>query len=167
MQYQRFITAIIGGFSGLVSLAPAASAALDRQQWRYPLVNPAPISSLFGRRIHPISGIPKDHAGIDFAAESGAPVVAALSGRVVYVGDYGGYGNVVAIQHSANLYTLYAHLSEQYTQTGAWVEQGTTIALVGSTGAATGPHLHFEVRVVRAGAWYAIDPAHFLASRQS
>jgi murein DD-endopeptidase MepM/ murein hydrolase activator NlpD len=133
-----------------------------RQHLRLPLATAVPISSHFGNRVHPITGVLRPHTGTDFAAESGAPVLASLSGRVVYVGEYGGYGTVVAIQHNAALYTLYAHLSETYAQSGAWVEQSTPIAAVGSTGAATGPHLHFEVRILQAGAWYAVDPEGYL-----
>ncbi len=132
------------------------------QRLRLPLAAVAPISSHFGNRVHPITGILRPHAGTDFAAEQGAPVLASLSGRVVYVGEYGGYGTVVAIQHNPVLYTLYAHLSETYAQPGAWVEQSTPIAAVGSTGAATGPHLHFEVRMLQNASWYAVDPEDYL-----
>jgi murein DD-endopeptidase MepM/ murein hydrolase activator NlpD len=132
------------------------------QRLRLPLASAAPISSHFGNRVHPITGILRPHTGTDFAAEQGAPVLASLSGRVVYVGEHGGYGTVVVIQHNPALYTLYAHLSETYSQQGAWVEQSTPIAAVGSTGAATGPHLHFEVRILQAGAWYAVDPEGYL-----
>jgi murein DD-endopeptidase MepM/ murein hydrolase activator NlpD len=132
------------------------------QQLRFPLIGAAPISSPFGDRVHPISGQRKTHQGIDFAADHGTPVVAALSGQVTYVGDYGGYGTVVAIRHNSNFYTFYAHLSETYVQTGTWVEQSTIIASVGSTGYSTGPHLHFEVRLVKDGVWYAVDPALYL-----
>jgi murein DD-endopeptidase MepM/ murein hydrolase activator NlpD len=132
------------------------------QHLRLPLVSAVPISSHFGNRVHPITGILRPHAGIDFAANQGAPVLASLSGRVVYVGEYGGYGTVVAIQHNAALYTLYAHLSETYAQPRAWVEQSTPIAAVGSTGAATGPHLHFEVRMLQNESWYAVDPEDYL-----
>jgi murein DD-endopeptidase MepM/ murein hydrolase activator NlpD len=132
------------------------------QHLRLPLVSAVPISSHFRNRVHPITGILRPHAGTDFAAEQGAPVLASLSGRVVYVGEYGGYGTVVAIQHNPVLYTLYAHLSETYAQPGAWVEQSTPIAAVGSTGAATGPHLHFELRILQNKSWYAVDPEDYL-----
>lgn len=132
------------------------------QHLRLPLVSAVPISSHFGNRVHPITGILRPHAGTDFAAEQGAPVLASLSGRVVYMGEYGGYGTVVAIQHNPALYTLYAHLSETYVQNGSWVEQSTPIAAVGSTGAATGPHLHFEVRMLQNASWYAVDPEDYL-----
>jgi murein DD-endopeptidase MepM/ murein hydrolase activator NlpD len=149
-----------------VDIRSAASTTIANdsysQRLRFPLASSAPISSRFGNRVHPLTGVIRPHAGIDFAAAAGAPVLAALSGRVIYVGDYGGYGTVVAIQHNSGLYTLYAHLSETYAQQGAWVEQSTPIGAVGSTGASTGPHLHFEVRVVQNGAWYAVDPEGYL-----
>jgi murein DD-endopeptidase MepM/ murein hydrolase activator NlpD len=149
-----------------VDIRPAKSTTISNdsysQRLQFPLASYAPISSRFGNRVHPITGVIRPHTGIDFAAAAGAPVLAALSGRVVYVGDYGGYGTVVAIQHNPRLYTLYAHLSETYAPMGAWVEQSTPIGAVGSTGASTGPHLHFEVRVVQNGAWYAVDPEGYL-----
>jgi murein DD-endopeptidase MepM/ murein hydrolase activator NlpD len=154
---------------------PVLATSLDRsnstvayqQRMRYPLLKVVPISSNFGIRTHPITGQVKSHAGTDFAADYGTPVVAALSGRVIYIGDHGGYGNVVAIQHSDDTYTFYAHLQDFYTEPGAWVEQGTTIATVGSTGFSTGPHLHFEVRRTHNGQWFAVDPGNYIDLRQS
>lgn len=134
---------------------------------RYPLLRYVPISSNFGVRVHPITGELKSHAGVDFAADYGTPVVAALSGRVIYVGEHGGYGNVVAIQHSDDTHTFYAHLQDFYTEPGAWVEQGMTIATVGSTGFSTGPHLHFEVRQTQDGQWFAVDPSKYINLGQS
>jgi murein DD-endopeptidase MepM/ murein hydrolase activator NlpD len=87
------------------------------------------------------------HLGIDIAAADGAPVVAADSGMVVYAGSIGGgYGNMVMIDHGNGYHTLYAHLSSVLVSCGQSVYQGSLIALSGSTGNSTGPHLHFEVR---------------------
>ena len=99
------------------------------------------------------------HAGQDFAAPQGAPVVASLSGRVVSSGLAGGYGITVVIEHEKPLRrTLYGHLSEIYVKAGQSVRQGEVIGRVGSTGLSTGPHLHFELRRPDAGGWVATNP---------
>ncbi|MBC7325458.1 MAG: peptidoglycan DD-metalloendopeptidase family protein, partial [Moorella sp. (in: Bacteria)] len=87
------------------------------------------------------------HAGIDVAAGTGAPVVAAESGRVSRAGWYGGYGKCVDINHGSGVMTRYAHLSTIAVEVGEQVSRGQLIGRVGSTGNATGPHLHFEVIV--------------------
>jgi murein DD-endopeptidase MepM/ murein hydrolase activator NlpD len=84
---------------------------------------------------------------VDIAASSGSAVVAADTGRVVYVGAMSGYGNVVAVDHGGGISTLYAHLSAFSVGSGESVARGEQIASVGCTGYCTGPHLHFEVRV--------------------
>lgn len=86
--------------------------------------------------------------GIDMAAPTGTPIVAAASGTVLLSkGGYsGGYGEMIVIQHANGTKTLYAHMSKRATTTGAKVSQGETIGYVGSTGRSTGPHLHFEVQ---------------------
>jgi murein DD-endopeptidase MepM/ murein hydrolase activator NlpD len=108
------------------------------------------ISSKFNSaRLHPILNLIRAHKGIDYAAPIGTPVHAAGDGRIVYAGLMGGYGNVVQIQHSSSIMTVYGHLSRFAggTHVGAHVTQGTVIAYVGMTGLATGPHLHYEYRV--------------------
>jgi murein DD-endopeptidase MepM/ murein hydrolase activator NlpD len=85
------------------------------------------------------------HTGLDLAAPSGTPVVAARSGKVVHAGPEGTYGNTVVIDHGDGFQTRSAHLSAWNVSTGQWVAQGQVIGLVGATGLATGPHLHFEV----------------------
>ena len=125
----------------------------------YPLTNPAPISSRFGWRTHPLTGARRFHSGLDIAAPSGSPVVATGAGTVISAGWNGGYGKAVIIQHSDTQQTLYGHLSEVSVQAGQTIAQGTVIGLVGSTGNSTGPHLHFESRMPNiAGAWSAVDP---------
>jgi murein DD-endopeptidase MepM/ murein hydrolase activator NlpD len=86
------------------------------------------------------------HQGIDVRAPRGTPVRAAAAGRVIRSGSMRGYGNVVAIDHGDGLETRYAHTAKNLVRAGDWVERGDTIALVGATGNATTPHLHFEVR---------------------
>ena len=105
------------------------------------------ISSGFSMRFHPILQKWRAHLGTDFAATTGTPARTVGDGVVTFAGVQNGYGNVVFIKHRNNHETVYAHLSKISVQRGQKVSQGQTIGLVGSTGWATGPHLHFEVRV--------------------
>jgi murein DD-endopeptidase MepM/ murein hydrolase activator NlpD len=108
------------------------------------------ISSGFNpRRLHPISGRVRAHQGVDYAAPTGTPIWAAGDGRVQFAGARGGYGNTVIIDHGRGVTTLYAHMSRfgKSGRTGRSVKQGEIIGYVGSTGASTGPHLHYEYRV--------------------
>lgn len=112
-----------------------------------PRVWPAdgPLTSGFGNRVHPITGISRLHAGIDIAAAAGNPVRSAAAGVVVAAGDRGGYGLTIDIDHGGVI-TRSAHLSRVFVTVGQRVDVGQGIGAVGSTGASTGPHLHFEVR---------------------
>jgi murein DD-endopeptidase MepM/ murein hydrolase activator NlpD len=105
------------------------------------------LTSGFGNRISPISGTMRMHAGIDIGSDSGTPVVAAASGEVVQAGYMGGYGYAVIIYHGGGFSTVYGHLSKFAVSTGQKVQRNQIIGYVGSTGFATGPHLHFEVRI--------------------
>jgi murein DD-endopeptidase MepM/ murein hydrolase activator NlpD len=105
------------------------------------------ISSYYGWRHHPILGYDRFHSGIDYAAGYNVPIKAAESGRVIFSGVNGGYGNCVIIDHGGGVSTLYAHCNKLLVKQGDIVVKGQQIALVGSTGLSTGPHLHFEVRV--------------------
>lgn len=105
------------------------------------------ISSPFGNRVHPIYGTVRFHAGIDLAAPSGTPLMAALPGTVISAGWQDGYGETVIIDHGGGMTTVYPHMSGYNTSTGDTVDQGVVIGYVGSTGNSTGPHLHFEVRL--------------------
>ena len=124
----------------------------------YPLMTPAPTTSRFGWRTHPLSGTRRFHSGIDIGAPSGTPVVATGTGTVISAGWNGGYGKAIIIQHNDVQQTLYGHLSQISVQPGQVIEQGTVIGLVGSTGNSTGPHLHFETRMPNGDKWVAIDP---------
>lgn len=104
-------------------------------------------SSNFGYRIDPITGMQSYHEGIDFPAETGTPVVAAASGKVVAAGYQSQYGKMLEIDHGNGLLSRYAHTSQVFVNEGDLVLRGQRVASVGSTGRSTGPHLHFEVRL--------------------
>jgi murein DD-endopeptidase MepM/ murein hydrolase activator NlpD len=104
------------------------------------------VSSEFGVRTHPLSGTQRLHAGIDIAAATGTPIRAGAPGRVAMAGWQGGYGYAVDLRHPDGTVTRYAHQSRLLVRPGQQVATGQIIGLVGSTGASTGPHLHFEVR---------------------
>jgi murein DD-endopeptidase MepM/ murein hydrolase activator NlpD len=110
-------------------------------------VDGARISSGFGARHHPILGYTRMHKGIDFAVPQGTPVMAAGSGTVTFAGNSGEYGNLVVINHTNSYATAYAHLSRFAVHKGDHVSQGEVVAYSGMTGLATGPHLHYEIRV--------------------
>jgi murein DD-endopeptidase MepM/ murein hydrolase activator NlpD len=117
-------------------------------------------SSNFGWRIDPFTGQNSMHEGIDFTAESGTPVVAAASGKVVFADWHPAYGKMVEIDHGNGLVSRYAHTSAMFVKEGDLVVRGQRIAAVGSTGRSTGPHLHFEVRLNGVPQ----NPARFLQS---
>lgn len=134
----------------------------------FPLTIPAPITSLFGWRIHPITGNRRFHSGTDLGGTMATPILAAYAGNVVIADSLGGYGLTVILDHNKfNQQTLYAHMSEIFVQSGEWVEQGTVIGRVGSTGNSTGPHLHFETRQLTPEGWVANDPSTQLESALS
>ena len=105
------------------------------------------VTSKFGMRDHPLFGDERPHTGIDIGAQAGAEVIAADSGTVAVATYSSSYGNYVTIYHSNGDYTLYAHMSSLTVTAGQNVTQGDVIGYVGSTGWASGPHLHFEIRV--------------------
>jgi murein DD-endopeptidase MepM/ murein hydrolase activator NlpD len=104
------------------------------------------ISSPEGWRKDPINGGMRYHAGTDIAAPAGTAVRAVAEGRVIESGTKGGYGNTVVVQAQDGRKMLYAHNNQNFVKAGDWVSRGDTIAEVGSTGRATGPHVHFEVK---------------------
>ncbi len=112
------------------------------------------VSSKYGNRIHPIFKRRIKHQGIDFAAAKGTPIKAADSGKVIFAGRHGGYGNCVLIYHGTHpktkkiISTFYAHQSRILVKKGDILRKGDVIGWVGDTGFATGPHLHFEVKVI-------------------
>jgi murein DD-endopeptidase MepM/ murein hydrolase activator NlpD len=104
------------------------------------------ISSPKGWRRDPINGETRYHAGTDVAAPVGTPIRAVAEGRVIESGTKNGYGNTVVIETADGRKMLYAHNNQNFVRVGDWVSRGDTIAEVGSTGRATGPHVHFEVK---------------------
>ena len=129
----------------------AASGGGGGKVYSGSLVWPCPsysrISSQYGYRTHPISGTRKLHKGLDIAASSGNPVIAAASGTVVKSYFSSSYGNYVVISHGGGLMTAYAHMTRRLVSAGQTVSAGQQVGTVGSTGNSTGPHLHFEVYV--------------------
>ncbi|OUN85134.1 peptidase M23 [Flavonifractor sp. An52] len=112
----------------------------------WPLPGYYRLSSQFGYRIHPITGVAHSHTGIDIPASGGTPILAAKSGQVVTSAYHYSYGNYVVIDHGNGNSTLYAHMSSRAVSEGQMVTQGQVIGYVGTTGSSTGNHLHFEVR---------------------
>jgi len=121
------------------------------------LLQPVPgrITSRYGMRRHPILGYRRMHAGLDFRASRGTPIVAVTDGQVSGAGRMGGCGNAVRLKHSGNLSTRYCHMSRVAVRRGQSVRRGQVIGYVGSTGLSTGPHLHYEM--YRGGR--AVNPA--------
>ncbi len=132
---------------------PSTFAALRAPPPRSPLALSVPVQAPTGDSFGPRGA--RFHAGLDFPAASGTTVSAAGSGRVVFAGQHtGGWGNLVVVKHRSGVRTLYAHLSRIDVKLGQRVSSGATVGLVGATGQAIGPHLHFEVLVRGA----AVDP---------
>jgi murein DD-endopeptidase MepM/ murein hydrolase activator NlpD len=117
-------------------------------------------SGFSGARLHPILSVLRAHKGVDVAAPSGTPIVAAAAGRVSLVERRLGYGLTVEVEHSGGVLTRYAHLKSTSVTVGQQVAAGANIATAGSSGLATGPHLHFEV--INNGV--SVDPIKFLAA---
>jgi murein DD-endopeptidase MepM/ murein hydrolase activator NlpD len=145
-------------YLGMVEGSMVESRAKARQ---LPTSIPVPGAwkgSAFGWRIDPITGQEAMHEGIDFIAEKGTPIHAAAAGVVAFAGYHPSYGNLVEIDHGGGLMTRYAHASKLLVKQGEFVKRGAVIADVGSSGRATGPHLHFEVRLNGV----ALNPTPFL-----
>jgi murein DD-endopeptidase MepM/ murein hydrolase activator NlpD len=116
------------------------------------------ISSSFGSRVDPFTGYTAFHAGIDFAGESGAQVAAVATGVVIWSAERMGYGNLVEVNHGGGYVTRYAHNSANLVKVGDTVQKGQVLALIGTTGHSTGPHVHFEV--LHGGS--PVDPMAFI-----
>ncbi|MCD7061105.1 M23 family metallopeptidase [Pelagibacterium xiamenense] len=138
----------------------AARNALISAPIRQPIAGNVGISSGFGSRNDPFLNRAAFHAGIDFRAGTGTPILAAAAGTISHAGRNGGYGNMVEIDHGNGVVTRYAHMNAISVSEGQTVSAGQVVGSSGSTGRSTGPHLHFEVR--RNGK--AVDPSRFLTA---
>ncbi|HEX5083455.1 MAG TPA: peptidoglycan DD-metalloendopeptidase family protein [Blastocatellia bacterium] len=106
------------------------------------------ITDGFGTRRNPFDGVGYEpHAGLDIATNYGTPIETTADGTVIFAGAFGGYGNVVVIDHGYGITTRYGHMSQINVRMGQYVTRGKTIGAVGSTGRSTGPHCHYEVRL--------------------
>jgi murein DD-endopeptidase MepM/ murein hydrolase activator NlpD len=114
--------------------------------WPLPISTTARITSPFGRRRDPVSGMQRFHGGIDLDGETGDPIYAAGAGKVVFSGERSGYGLLMIVDHGKGLNSYYGHCSRLLSSRGERVDRGAVIALIGSTGRSTGSHLHFETR---------------------
>src|SRR5688572_12992074 len=140
---------------GLLTIAVVMVAGCTLPHWPVS----APMTSPFGLRMD--GWLPEIHRGVDLAAATGTPVHAMSGAIVEFAGAMTGYGNVIILRHNANTKTVYAHLSRIDVQRGARVRGEDVIGLVGATGNASGPHLHFEV-----WRWgHAEDPVPLLGGR--
>ncbi len=117
-------------------------------------------TSFFGGRISPFGQSKDFHTGVDLANATGTPIYAAADGRVTSCGYSGGYGLSVRIAHSFGFQTLYGHMSSVHASCGSYVRKGQQIGRVGATGRATGPHLHYEVRIME----HPVNPMPYLTS---
>lgn len=132
--------------SVLEALLIQTSASLKFLPSRFP-IDEGWHSSNFGYRIDPFSGQQSYHEGVDFPAETGTPILAAASGKVIFADVHREYGKMIEVDHGNGLVSRYAHASSMAVRDGDLVVRGQQIAAVGSTGRSTGPHLHFEVRL--------------------
>jgi murein DD-endopeptidase MepM/ murein hydrolase activator NlpD len=146
--FELALTRGLGRAFGMEAALSGLAAALVQPVLAHiPVDGDCQQSSGFGMRRHPTLKGRRMHAGIDFAARPGTPVLAAGSGIVVHASRMGGYGRLIIIDHGHGLTTRYGHLRGIRVHVGDEVNAGQTIGAVGSSGRATGPHLHFEVRV--------------------
>jgi murein DD-endopeptidase MepM/ murein hydrolase activator NlpD len=147
-QGKSFRAARFSDASGRASYYTPEGRSVRKAFIRAPL-NFTRISSNFNpSRRHPVLNSIRAHRGVDYAAPTGTPIRAAGDGKVLFRGVQGGYGNTIILQHGGNITTLYGHLSRfGSARTGARVNTGDVIGYVGSSGLATGPHLHYEYRV--------------------
>jgi murein DD-endopeptidase MepM/ murein hydrolase activator NlpD len=116
------------------------------------------ITSTFGYRTSPFTGMREFHQGLDVAGRSGTPIVSSGDGRVRFAGPNGGLGNAVVVVHGYGIETTYGHLAETLVRTGDRVKRGDRVGLMGSTGRSTGPHLHYQVSVNGV----AVNPANYI-----
>ena len=153
-----FMDNTFNGKNKATSLYSLNTTRLASNQFYWPSYTTI-ITSPYGTRIHPVTGVRKFHAGVDIGAAHSTEIWAAGSGNVILAGPSGGYGNCVMIQHDNGLITLYGHQSKVNVKEGDRVNARDLIGWVGSTGVSTGPHIHFEIRDTETGE--TVDPLTF------
>ena len=156
-QYDRQLDYRSAQFSALESVLLGRELSAEVRPTGKPLTN-GYMSSAFGERMDPFNGEEAFHKGIDFAGNAGEDVLAVAQGVVTFAGPREGYGVLVEVNHGNGYVTRYAHASRALVAAGDLVQRGQAVAIVGSTGRSTGPHVHFEV--LKDG--LAIDPALFV-----
>jgi murein DD-endopeptidase MepM/ murein hydrolase activator NlpD len=156
---------IVGGVVGALVLLTSrkASGATPEDPveptWVWPVPQFTRVSSSYGWRTDPVTGLQAFHGGIDIAAAQGEPVYAAQAGRVIFSANTtGGYGERVELDHGENYRSTYNHMITRAAQVGDTVDAGDLVGWVGSTGKSTGPHLHFEIYIGDV----AMDPLQFV-----
>ncbi|MET9321076.1 peptidoglycan DD-metalloendopeptidase family protein [Streptomyces sp. NPDC003038] len=148
---QGYVVAIKGAMAKYTAIDPGPGLGTipAGQRMAMPLRGNPPMTSPYGMRLHPVTGVYKLHTGMDFGAGSGTPIYAAMDGVVTSAGMTNGYGNRVVVSHGTmggkRISTTYNHMSAINVGTGQQVGVGAVVGLVGSTGYSTGAHLHFEV----------------------
>lgn len=150
----------VADLRGALATAVALDAAVGRAPLAAPLLGRMEVTSPFGARTDPFLGRPALHTGVDLREGYGTDIRATGAGRVVFAGTAGGYGNMVEVDHGHGLATRYAHMGGIAVTEGQAVARGSLLGIVGATGRATGPHLHYEVRIDGE----PVDPTRFLAS---
>lgn len=145
---------------GALATTAALDGALGRAPLAAPLLGRMEVTSPFGPRTDPFLGRPALHTGVDLREGYGTDIRATGAGRVVFAGTAGGYGNMVEVDHGHGLTSRYAHMGGIAVAEGQSVARGSVLGYVGATGRATGPHLHYEVRIDGE----PVDPTRFLAS---
>jgi len=148
-----------GGNTGGGGGSSGGGGAVSLTNLRWPVPSCTIITSRFGYRVSPTAGASTYHGGLDIGAGRGATIVAAEEGDVILASYNGGYGNCVMINHGGGIVTLYGHMESIAVGSGQHVTKGQTVGYVGSTGVATGPHCHFEIRINGA----QTDPAPYFS----
>lgn len=141
-----FALALSSALLLFVAVPTGVANLLGGSEFVYPVMAPK-LSSNFGIRKHPIRHIVRHHDGVDLAAPQDAPIRVIADGWVVFAGNYGSYGQLIVVRHNDNATSHYGHCAKIKVKVGEKVNAGRIIGTVGSTGAATGPHLHFELRL--------------------
>ncbi len=150
----------VADLRGAVAAAAQLDGALGRLPVAAPLLGRMEVTSPFGARTDPFLGRPALHTGVDLREGYGTDIRATAAGRVIFAGTAGGYGNMVEVDHGNGVTTRYAHMGGFAVSEGQSVTRGAVLGFVGATGRATGPHLHYEVRIDGD----PVDPMRFLAS---